>query len=372
MRRQQAALERRDTIAATMKNIIPPITIGLDLGDKKHALCVLNQDGEIVDERTITNHRESLRRLSLKYPKARIALEVGSHSPWTSRFLKELGHEVLVANPRKLRAIYTNNRKSDQTDARMIARLARVDPQLLYPIQHSTEQSQRDLLQVKMRDNLVRQRVDIISSVRFTLKSLGVSLPSPNTACFAKRCRTILLGEQDELLAMIEPSLQVLDVLSKNIGELDRAIEKLCAEKYPATKLLRQITGVGAITSLCYVLTIEDPERFASPRDAAAYLGLVPKRDQSGNLDKQLRISKAGNVYLRSLLVGSAQYILGPFGPDTDLRRHGLELAARGGASAKKKAVVATARKLAVLLLVLWKNQSDYVPLRQTSAPQAA
>lgn len=355
-----------------MKNIIPSTTIGFDLGDKKHAICVLDQDGAIIDERTITNHHESLRRLSIKYPKARIALEVGSHSPWISRFLKELDHEVLVANPRKLRAIYANNRKSDQNDARMIARLARVDPELLYPIEHGTEQSQRDLLQIKLRDNLVRQRVDIISSVRFTLKSLGVALPSPNTECFAKRCRTLLHGGHAELLAMVEPSLQVVDLMTKNIRELDRAIEQLCAEKYPATTRLRQICGVGAITSLCYVLTIEDPERFDSPRDVAAYLGLVPKRDQSGNLDKQLRISKAGDAYLRRLLVGAAQYILGPFGPDSDLRRHGLELAARGGARAKKKAVVAIARKLAVLLLVLWKHPRDYEPLRQTPPPKAA
>lgn len=355
-----------------MKNIIPSTTIGLDLGDKKHAICVLNEDGDVVDERFITNHRESIRRLSQKYPGARIALEVGSHSPWISRFLTELGHEVIVANPRKLRVIYANDRKSDKNDAQMIARLARVDPKLLHPIQHSTEQSQRDLLQIKLRDNLVRQRVDIISSVRFTIKSLGIVLPSPNTQCFAKRCRTLLDGEHADLLAMIEPSLEIVDLLTKNIRELDRAIEKLCEEKYPVTQRLRQITGVGAITSLCYVLTIEDPERFKTPRDVAAYLGLVPKRDQSGNVDKQMRISKAGDAYLRRLLVGSAQYILGPFGPDSDLRRHGLELGTRGGAKNKKKAVIAIARKLAVLLLVLWKHQRDYEPLRQTPAPQAA
>ncbi|MCE2961069.1 MAG: transposase [Akkermansiaceae bacterium] len=183
-----------------MKTKIPSITIGLDLGDKKHALCVLNQDGEIVDERMMTNHRESLRRLSQKYPSSRIAMEVGSHSPWISRFFKQLGHDVFVANPRKLRAIYTSDRKSDKNDARMLAKIARIDPQLLYPIEHGAEQSQRDLLQIKLRDNLVRQRVDIISSVRFTLKSLGIALPSPNSACFAKRCRTLLAGVHEDLL----------------------------------------------------------------------------------------------------------------------------------------------------------------------------
>jgi transposase len=360
MRRQQAALERRDTLAATMKSKIPFITIGLDLGDKKHAICVLDQAGEIIDERTITNHPESLRRLSLKYPGARIALEVGTHSPWTSRMLSELGHEVIIANPRKLRAIYANNRKSDQTDARMIARLARVDPALLCPIQHRSEQLQRDLIQIKLRDNLVSKRVDTISCIRSSLKALGIRLPSPNTACFAKCCRTRLSKEDSVVLEMIEPSLQVIDLLTKNIREIERRLEALCEERYPVTQRLRQIQGVGAITALSYVLTIGDPERFESSRDVAAYLGLVPKRDQSGDLDKQLRISKAGDAYLRRLLVGSAQYILGRFGPDCDLKRKGLELAEKGGKRAKKKAVVAVARKLAVLLHTLWKTQSDY------------
>ncbi len=354
-----------------MSNIIPSITIGLDLGDKKHAVCVLDAAGSIIDERSITNHRESLRRLSQKHPGARIALEVGTHSPWTSRFLQSLGHEVVVANARKLRAIYANHRKSDRTDARMLAKIARVDPELLHPVEHGSEQAQRDLLQIKLRDNLVRQRVNIISSIRFALKSLGIRLPSPNTACFAKRCRTLLGGEHAELLAMVEPSLQTVDLLTRNIRELERRIETLCEESYPATELLRRIPGVGAMTSLSFVLTIGDPERFARNRDVAAYLGLVPKRDQSGDLDKQLRISKTGDAYLRRLLVGAAQYILGPFGPDCDLKRKGLQLAGRGGSRAKKKAVVAVARKLSVLMLTLWKEQGDYQPDRRPQ-PTAA
>lgn len=352
-----------------MNTNIPLITIGLDLGDKQHFICVLDQSGKVVEQRSITNHKESLRRLSIKYPGSRIALEVGSHSPWISRFLKSLKHEVLVANPRKMRAIYANTRKSDELDALMLARIARMDPQLLYPVQHSNEEHQRDLLQIKLRDNLVRQRVDIISSVRFTLKSLGVVLPSPNTACFAKRARALLSQQDAALLAMIEPSLQVLDLLTQKIRELERKIEALAMERHPVSVRLRQITGVEPITSLCFVLSIGDPKRFAKRRDVGAYLGLVPKRDQSGGLDKQLRISKTGNAYLRRLLVGAAQYILGPFGPDSDLRRHGLELAKRGAQGAKKKAVVAVARKLSILMLALWQSGEEraYQPLRQVA-----
>lgn len=345
---------------------VPERTIGIDLGDVKHAVCVLDRDGEIVDQRTITNHRESLRRLSKKYPDARVVMEVGSHSPWVSRFMKGLGHEVLVANARKMRAIYTNERKSDELDAMMLARIGRMDPKLLHPIQHGSEQAQRDLLQVKLRDNLVRQRVDIISSVRFTLKSLGVALPSPNTACFAKRARTLLCNQDESLLAMIEPSLQIVDLLTQKIREIEKRIVQLGMERYPVTQRLQKITGVGAITSLAFVLTVGDPQRFARRRDVGAYLGLVPRRDQSGGLDKQLRISKAGDAYVRRLLVSAAQYILGPFGPDSDLKRHGLQLAERGGRAAKKKAVVAIARKLAVLMLALWSETgADYQPLRE-------
>lgn len=347
-----------------MKTKIPSITIGLDLGDKKHAVCALNHAGDIVEERSITNNRESLKRLSHKYPKSRIAMEVGSHSPWVSRFFESLGHEVLVANARKLRAIYTSDCKSDQTDAYMIARLARVDPSLLHPIQHSTEQAQRDLLQVKLRDNLVRQRVDIISSIRFTLKSMGVMVASPNTDCFAKRCRKTLQAQDTVLLSMCEQSLHIVEELTRSIRELGHRIDELCAESYPETAYLQQIAGVGSITALSFVLTIGDPQRFESMRDVAPYLGLVPRRDQSGETDKQLRISKAGDSYLRRLLVSAAQYVLGPFGPDCDLRRHGLQLAERGGRGAKKKAVVAIARKLAVLMLTLWYREEIYEPLR--------
>lgn len=355
-----------------MNTTIPSITIGIDLGDKKHAICVLDEAGAIIEERAITNHRESLRRLSQKYPGARIAMEVGTHSPWISRMLREPGHEVLVANPRKLRAIYASPRKCDQSDAHMLARIARFDPTLLHPIQHSSEQNQRDLLEIKMRDNLVRQRVNIISAIRFTLKSLGVRLASPNPDCFARKCRKALSELDPGLLAMCEPSILAVETLTKSIKDYERRIEDLCATSYPATAILRQVTGVGALTALTFVLTIGDPERFSTPRDVAAYLGLVPKRDQSGSVDKQLRISKAGDAYLRRLLVSASQYILGPFGPDCDLRRHGESLRLRGGKSARKKAVIAIARKLSVLLLALWKQGGEYQPLRGPSAARAA
>lgn len=348
-------------------NIVRKATLGIDLGDRNHAVCALNAKGEIVAEFTIPNTRERLAKLVQRFPKARIAMEVGSHSPWISRLLTKLGCEVIVANSRKLRAIYQNERKSDELDAQMLAKLARVDASLLHPIIHGSEQAQRDLLQIKLRDNLVRQLVDVISAVRSTLKGLGIRLPSPKTTCFARRARTLLQSDEAEVLAMIEPSLQVIDMMTAKIRELDREIERLCQERYPQTQRLRQIRGIGPITALCFVLTIGDPQRFRHPRDVGAYLGLIPRRDQSGGIDKSLRISKCGNAYLRRLLVGSAQYLLGPFGEVCDLQIRGLRLAQRGGRGAKKKAVVATARKLAVVMMTIWKNETAYEPMKLTA-----
>lgn len=345
-----------------MKSKSSAITIGIDLGDRKHAVCVLNAKGEILKQETITNSRGSLAALSRRYPGALIAMEVGMHSPWTSRFLKEQGHRVLVANPRKVHAIYKNVRKSDRNDAELLARMARSDEKLLSPVEHVSEEMQRDLLQIKLRDNLVRQRVDIISSVRFTLKSLGITLPSPNSESFAKKARAILRKEHSDMLALIEPSLCVLDGMTEQIRNLDQSIAAMAAEKYPESEFLSQVGGVGLLTSLTFILTIGDPTRFKRKRDVAAFLGLVPRRDQSGETDKQLRISKAGNTYLRKLLVGCAQYILGPFGPDTALKRKGLKLTEKGGPRAKRKAVVAVARNLAVLLLTLWHDEALYEP----------
>ncbi len=293
-------------------------------------------------------------------------MEVGTHSPWVSRLIEQQGCSCLVANARKLRAIYSNVRKCDELDARMLAKLARVDPDLLSPIKHGSEERQLHRLAITLRDSLVRQRVNIIGTIRFSLKSLGVRLPGCSTPYFAKQCRHEL--EDSPLLAVVETSLEALDGLNAQIKALDKQIAKTAAEHYPQTKLLEQIPGVGPITSLSYVLAVGEPERFKDSRDVAAYLGLVPRRDQSGQSDKQLPISKAGNRDVRRLLVQCAQYILGHFGPDCDLRRQGLKLAARGGKAAKRKAIIAIARKLAVLMLALWKSGQAYEPLLKPKA----
>ena len=340
----------------TAKNI----TIGIDLGDRRHAVCVLSASGKILLEDLLVNDRAGLTIFAQRYPGATIVMETGTHSPWVSRLFEALGHKVHVANARKLRAISTSANKNDVEDARMLARLGLADPQLLSPIKHRSEPTQRALVRMKVREALVRNRVSTMNSVRFLLKSLGLMVPrGVKATAFVRQFRKLANATDT---ALVEPLLQILDALNERIKQLDRELELIADERYPATQRLRQIAGVGPLTALGFVLTIEDPGRFPQTRDVGAYLGLVPRRDQSGQTDKQLPITKRGNVQLRCLLVNCAHYILGPFGPPSHLREAGERIAARGGKSAKKRAVIAVARKLAVTLLALWKSGAAYQP----------
>jgi transposase len=232
----------------------------------------------------------------------------------------------LVSNPRKTRAIYQHERKSDRRDALMLARIARMELALLYPVRHGSEQAQQDLLRIKLRDSLVRARVGVINSLRFTLKSLGYTIANPSTERFHK----VIEGRIPEAVGrVIAPSVRALEELSLQIKLLEREIIALARSKYADTAWLEQIPGVGPITALYFVLKIQDPARFDRVRDVGAFIGLCPRRNQSGENDPQLRISKRGDAYLRRLLVSAAQYILGPFGPPSALRQYGIGIGSR-------------------------------------------
>jgi len=332
---------------------VPVYTIGMDLGDRSHHYCVLDHSsGEVIKEGTVMNDRLGLEEFFRKYPHSRVIMECGMQSPWISRFIRNLGAEVIVANPRKVKAIYKAERKSDKRDAVMLARIGRVDVELLFPIKHGSEEAQKEMLAIKMRDALVRQRVSLINTIRFTLKSLGLRVKCTDTRAFHKRAYQEIPQEH---LEVFTPLLDLLEGYTDQIKRYQKQFDEI-AENNEITQRLMQIRGIGSITALAFMHKVEDPSRFKKVRDVGAYLGLVPKRDQSGDTDKQLRISKAGDHYLRRLLISAAQYIMGPFGEECDLRAFGEKLAASGGARAKKRAVVAVARKLSTLMLTLWKK----------------
>jgi len=337
-------------------------TVGLDLGDKYSYFFVLdNESGKMIEEGRLRTTPDNLRRRFDSEEQMKIAIEVGTHSTWVSRILHDCGHEVLIANPRKTRLIYSDKRKTDKLDAKKLARLARVDPELLYPIEHRGEESQAHLALIHSREVLVRSRTQLINHVRGVVKSFGARLPKCSAESFHRRIRHQLPQELEEALVDV---VETIGSLTERIRDYERRIERVCKEGYPQeTELLRQVAGVGVLTSLTFVLTLEDPDRFKKSRTVGAYLGLVPGKDQSGEQDPGKRISKEGDEMLRRLLVGSAHYILGPFGPDSDLRRYGEKIAGRGAKNAKKRAVVAVARKLSVLLHRLWITGEVYEPL---------
>ena len=344
------------------------ITIGMDLGDQNHVIVAMDAEGKEIEMKTIHNTELSLRKFFSRYHDATVAIEAGTHSPWISRLLKEIGCTVYVGNPRKLRVIWDSNDKSDLRDARILAMVCRVEPRLLWPIEHRDRQAYADLGIIKARDTLVQNRVRIINHIRSVTKTFGGRIPKCSTPSFSKQAPPHI---PNELKDSLEPLIFAIDLLTQQIKELERQINRLC-KKYPETTRLLQVPGVGPITALAFVLTIEDPNRFTKSRQVGAFLGLTPKRDQSGKCDKQLRISKAGNTYLRSLLVSCGHYIIGPFGTECDLRKYGLSIIVRGGKNAKKRAAVAIARKLAVLLHRLWISDQKYNSFYSTVAKDAA
>ena len=339
------------------------LTIGVDLGDRSSAYCILNEAGKIVFEHKLATTPEAMKQVFGSLPRCRIAMETGTHSPWVSRLLTELGHEVIVAHAQKVRLITKSRRKDDRLDARTLARLMRIDPELLSPVKHRSAQAQLHLTEIRARAVLVSARTALVNAARGLVKSYGERLRKCGTEQFRQETTS---GLSAGLREALEPLLQEVESLNERIQEYDRRIEQMSKKTYPETALLKQIKGVGNLIATTYVLTIEDPHRFRKSRDAGCFVGLQPGRRNSGESEPQMRISKEGDEYLRTLLVQGAHYILGPFGEDSDLRRWGRKLSARGGKTAKKRAVVAVARKLAVLLHRLWVCGEVYEPLRNS------
>ena len=335
--------------------------LGLDVGDSYTHFCALDEARQVLERGRFRTTPEALRQTLGARPATRVVLEAGSQSPWMSAALRELGHQVLVADPRRVELIAKGHRKTDRRDAEVLARLATGMPELLGEVHHRSSQEQAALALLRSRDLLVRMRTKCVQHVRGTCKAFGLRLRSCSAASFH---RAVVETLPEELRPALEPILMTLKGLQGQIRELEERLAALAKDRYPAALMLQAVNGVGPITSMAFTLTVADPKRFRRSRDVGSWVGLCPRVRASGDLDPELSISKTGDGYLRRLLVQSAQYILGPFARDSDLRRFGLRLAERGGKRAKRRAVVAVARKLAVLLHRLWVGGEIYEPLR--------
>lgn len=344
-----------------MKECIKGVSIaaGLDLGDRYSYLVVVGEDNQIVCEQRVRTRAVELTRCLSRFAGIRVAIETGTHSPWVGRLLKAEGHEVLICHARELLMIYQSRKKNDRSDAEKLARMARLDPQMLFPIKPRSESAQEHMQLLNMRDLLVRQRAALILQLRGLSKSLGLRLGRCSPSSFGQRMEVEL---PEKLRKHYGPMLQMIREMTNQIRCHDREVERLCRQVYPQTEIVRQIQGVGALSALAYVLWIEDPRRFSKARKVGSYLGLCPGQDESGQSSRGLPISKQGNGLVRRLLVQCAHYILGPFGRPSQLREQGQRLAAGGGRGAKRRAVVAIARKLSVVMLVLWRDGLVYEP----------
>jgi transposase len=334
--------------------------IGIDLGDRRSSYCLLDCKGTLIGDGTVATTAEAFKTVFGGTGRMRIAVECGTHSPWVSWTLQQLGHEVIVANARRLRLISESDRKNDKADARTLAKLAQAAPDLLAPVHHRSEQVQFDLATIKARDAAIRSRTAIISAIRGIVKSTGSRLAVCSTGVFAKTAiDTCPAALRDALL----PLMRIVQELTNEIREYDRAIALKAKQEYPETSAILTIPGVGPLTALTFVLLLNnDPRRIPRSRDLGCYFGLQPRQQDSGKHVSQLGITKAGDNLMRKLAVQCAHFMLGKFGKDSVLRRWGLALALRGGKNAKKRAVVAVARKLIILMHRLWKTQESFAP----------
>src|SRR6266849_5725995 len=231
------------------------LTIGLDLGDRSSWYCVLDEAGEVLLEQKLGTTPKAMQEVFGGMPRSRMALETGMHSPWVSRVLSELGHEVIVAHARNVRLIGESRRKDDRLDARTLARLARIDPQLLSPVQHRSAKAQIHLTVIRARAGLVSARTALVNAARGLVKSYGERLRKCGTQQVS---REMAAGLSAELREALEPLLREVESLNERIKEYDRRIEQIAKKDYPDVELLQQVKGVGELIALTYVLTLED------------------------------------------------------------------------------------------------------------------
>ena len=337
--------------------------IGIDLGDTHCEVCVLDQQGDFVKSFRLAMKAKDLQEYLGGMGRSRVAIEAGGQSRWVAELIEGCGHKGFVSNTRKVPYIHQSDDKNDPGDAYKLAELVYLKPQLLHPIQHRSAAAQADLSWIRAREALVEARTQLVNTVRGISKAFGVRLSKCATESFTFRQAEHVPAA---IRGAVAPLLEAIDHLNEQIEYYDGMEKQIARQRYPKYELLEQVQGVGVHTALSFMLTIGDPERFTQSRMVGCFLGLRPAQKESGESKPQLGITKAGDEYLRKTLVNCAHYILGRHGQDSDLRRYGQRICQRGGKNAKKRAVVAVARKLAVLLHRLWVSGEAYEPLRNS------
>lgn len=331
---------------------------GIDLHLKSSEVYVVDESGEASERARVPTTEASLRRWFGGRAPMRICIEASGLSPWVGRVLTELGHEVIVANAQRVRLIAESTLKNDKVDAETLARLVRMDPALLCPIRHRSEETQRLRGMLRVRRALINSRTTCLNTARGLLRSFGHRVPGRRPERLARALTTGKVPE--ELCALVAPLVATALELDEKVQALDGEVIEL-GRGFPEVERFQQVPGIGPLVALAFVLCIEDPRRFGSSRDIPSFLGLRPRMRESAERSHFGSITRQGDAEMRRLLVQAAHGCLRSH-QDTDLKRWAEELAGRIG---KKKAVVALARKLAVVLHHLWVSGEDYQALRQ-------
>lgn len=345
-------------------------TIGVDVSDRTSKICVMAKDGvarRIVVETTCATTRAGFGEAFAKFDRSwPVVFETGTHCRWMDSHLRSLGFKTFVANPAKVKLITGSNCKSDRGDARKLARLALADVGLLNPVRLRGERHQQMLRFHEARQLLMGQRTALINQIRNFAKSSGFRLPDCSTERFHDLDRSSWTAEFEQT---VWPMMDMVKAVNMKLAAYDSMIGRLAEEPEFKAQVERamEVYGVGVVGSTALVAAIGgDVSRFGRARDVAPYLGLVPKRSQSGESDPQLGMTKAGNGLVRKVLVECANVVMKANSRDTDLKLKGLRISTRGGGISRKKAKVAVARGLAVLMVALLKDPArEYVPLSE-------
>ena len=345
-------------------------TIGMDVSDRTTKVCVMAKERgarRILEETTIPTTVDGLRTyLSGKCADWPVVFETGSHSRWMKREVESLGMKAIVANPSRLRMVTESNTKNDRNDARELARFALADVELLHPVRLRGERCQQVLRLMKARDMLVKVRTMHVNELRGFAKSMGFRLPG----CPANKVHALdKAGWPDDFESLAWPLMDMLETIDLKIRAYESQIRSLAESVELRDKIdrVREVYGIGLLSGAALVASIDaDPGRFRKARDAGAYFGLVPKQRQSGEMDVQCHITRAGSGFVRRLMIEAAQIAMRESARDTDIKLKGLRICARGGKIAKKRALVAVARCLVVTAVALLKKpDADYVPLSE-------
>jgi transposase len=335
---------------------------GIDLHQNETEICVLDDSGAFVERARVKTSRETLRRRFDGLAPMKVAMEAGGSSPWVARLIESMGHDVVVCAPRRVRLIAESTMKTDEIDAEVLARLVRVDEGFLGRVTHRSESAQLQRGLMTARTALVSARSKWVHSARGILRSFGFRVPGGHTSRFHLRCAKVEMP--DDLRAVVQPLLNQVEQVSAEIQAIEERLKSI-AEANPIVQHLQKVPGVGTIVALYFVASIDDPDRFQRSRDVAAFFGLRPSLRGSGEICHYGRITKEGDPEMRRLLIQAAHGMINSR-KRCALQQWALNIAARRG---KKKALVALARKLAVLLHHLWATGEVFQPFPQTPKP---